>query len=57
MKLPVENKPSFKVEKLITPWTLESVKRLQSISVISGRADNRFDPIGTATRTEEACII
>ena len=57
VNLPVEKKPAFKDEASISPWALESVKRLQSTSVMFGRKDNRFDPKATSTRAEVAAII
>lgn len=57
VELPTENKPAFADENSISPWALESVRRLQRTSIMFGKGDNRFDPITTSTRAEVAVII
>ena len=53
----MEEKPAFKDEASISSWALESVKRLQRASIMSGKGDNRFDPLTSSTRAEVAVII
>lgn len=41
----------------ISSWAVADVERLQKANIVSGKADNLFDPKGNATRAEIAQII
>lgn len=57
VELHAGNNAAFSDENSISPWALESVKRLQGTSIMFGKGNNRFDPITTSTRAEVAVII
>ena len=52
-----EENIEFKDEGLISEYALESVKELQSASVLSGDENGYFNPEGSATRAQAAKVI
>ena len=54
---PGTNAMSFADDSEIADYAKESVYRLKSMGIISGRGENLFEPKGTATRAEAAKII
>lgn len=47
----------FADENQINNFALEAVARLSKAGIITGRADNKFDPLTTANRAEFAAIV
>jgi hypothetical protein len=43
-------------ERIISPWALDAVKKLRSIDVIQGDANNNFNPRDNTT-VEQACLM
>ena len=41
----------------ISSWAKEAVKSMQQAGILAGKANNRFDPAGTATRAEVATVL
>ena len=52
----ISNEHIFNDEAQISPWANEAVKYLYSSGVITGVGNNKFNPVGSATR-EEAIIL
>ncbi len=48
---------TFIDEQEISLWAKESVKIVQSLGLIKGKGDNKFDPKQTSTRAEVATIL
>ncbi|NYB76099.1 S-layer homology domain-containing protein [Sedimentibacter hydroxybenzoicus DSM 7310] len=47
----------FTDDNLIDAWAKESIMQLKGMGIISGRADNKFDPYGVSTRAEVAAVL
>ncbi len=57
ISLPEQNAPvTFADEVQISDWAKTSVQAMQVAGIIGGKAENRFDPSGLATRAE-ACTM
>ena len=41
----------------ISSWAKDAVKAMQQAGILAGKANNRFDPKGTATRAEVATVL
>ena len=41
----------------ISSWAKDAVKSMQQAGILAGKANNRFDPKGTATRAEVATVL
>ena len=41
----------------ISSWAKDAVKAMQQAGILAGKANNRFDPAGTATRAEVATVL
>jgi len=54
--VPSGTAPAFADEDSISSWALEAVRAIRSMSIVSGRPGNLFDPQATATRAEVATI-
>lgn len=48
---------AFADESSISDYALESVNKFKNASVISGKENGEFDPLGNITRAEAAKII
>ncbi|MNP71815.1 hypothetical protein D3C76_1682550 [compost metagenome] len=49
--------PSFKDAADIAAWAAQAVGELQAKGLLSGKADNRFDPQAGVTRAEMAKLL
>ncbi|MDD4171904.1 MAG: DUF4430 domain-containing protein [Syntrophomonas sp.] len=49
--------PTFVDAATISDYAVSSIDRLRIAGIIAGKADGRFDPIGSCTRAEAAVII
>ena len=56
ISLDTEQTTPFVDQSAISQWAVEAVEVIQSMGIIQGRSDGRFDPHATATRAEVAAL-
>ncbi len=50
-------KTTFSDQSQIRGWATEAVHTMQQAGILFGKQNNRFDPLGTATRAEVAAVL
>jgi len=49
--------PDYSDASAIPGWAADAVRKSQALGLLKGRADNRFEPDGIATRAEAAAVV